>query len=471
MDETRGGALWRVVANGVWVTWLLIMMLTPAPYGAVETILEPIGLFMVGCACFLVCMLALGRGPAFERSAPVAWWGSYASAAFSCLAIAVAQMLPFGASMLHVAGALLCGISCALFFVHLDAGLARVDPLVFARSSVGAIACALVITVLVSWLVDPSSIMGSIGIMLALFSVWAYVERPGLGVVNSPTTAGPTPARQSPYLLALTVVSSFLLAYELNGTQKTLHFPHLSEGAMFCLGSVSGVALMAVAVLLVVLAVLVLAGSRRNFVTIAAVAVVGLCVTFFFLNNRTPMLFMLLFPFGAVVCMASTFRLLLIVRQSAGAVRARMFGRTWGACAAGCLLGAGCAYAVLALRDRLPFYDAVFSWLPAVLVLACVVIAALMLGKGGKVDFGVEKGATKDVLGDVGIACAAVAARCGLTPREEEVLGLLAQGRSAPAIADMLSVQVSTVKSHVGQIYRKVGVSTRQELLDALYGD
>lgn len=469
MNEVRGGALWHAVASGVWIAWLLFMVLTPAPYGAVDRILEPIGLFMVGSACSLLCAAALGRAPVFERVVPAARWGSYASAALSCFAIALARTAPFGVGALHVVGALLCGVSCALFFVRADARLALAEPLAFVRSSVAAIACSLVMMLLVAWLVDLSSVMGVLGIVLGLLAVWAYAQQPGLEVSGDLRMAEPAAVRQEPYLFALVVASSFLLAYELNGTQKTLHFPHLSEGAMFCLGSVSGVALMAVVVLLAVLGVLAVAGSRRNFATIAAVAGVGLCVTFFFLNNRTPVLFLLLFPFGAVVCMASVFGLLLMGRNSIAAVRARLFGRAWGACVLGCLLGAGCAYAVLALRDRLSFYDAIFTWLPAVLVLSCVVIAALMLGRGERSGRWAEEGPAKDLSGDGGASCAMLAERFGLTPREEEVLGLLAQGRSAPAIADILSVQVSTVKSHVGQIYRKAGVNTRQELLDALY--
>lgn len=64
--------------------------------------------------------------------------------------------------------------------------------------------------------------------------------------------------------------------------------------------------------------------------------------------------------------------------------------------------------------------------------------------------------------------CATLAAGHGLTTRETEVLGMLARGRSAPFIAGELSLAQGTVKNHISSIYRKVGVSDRQGLLNAI---
>ncbi|HLZ37896.1 MAG TPA: LuxR C-terminal-related transcriptional regulator [Mycobacteriales bacterium] len=51
----------------------------------------------------------------------------------------------------------------------------------------------------------------------------------------------------------------------------------------------------------------------------------------------------------------------------------------------------------------------------------------------------------------------------GLTGRERDVLALLATPKSTAEIADELSVSVTTVKTHVGAIYRKLGVGRRRE--------
>ncbi|MGD2044830.1 MAG: LuxR C-terminal-related transcriptional regulator [Gemmatimonadota bacterium] len=49
----------------------------------------------------------------------------------------------------------------------------------------------------------------------------------------------------------------------------------------------------------------------------------------------------------------------------------------------------------------------------------------------------------------------------GLTPREVEVLGWLATGRTNRAIADTLSISEKTVARHVANIYAKLGLSSR----------
>ena len=51
-----------------------------------------------------------------------------------------------------------------------------------------------------------------------------------------------------------------------------------------------------------------------------------------------------------------------------------------------------------------------------------------------------------------------------LTPREAEVLDLLQRGRSNAEVANELSLGIETVRTHVRNILRKLGVSSRKEL-------
>lgn len=53
----------------------------------------------------------------------------------------------------------------------------------------------------------------------------------------------------------------------------------------------------------------------------------------------------------------------------------------------------------------------------------------------------------------------------GLTMRESEVLALLTQGLSNPSIAEGLFVGVETVRSHLKNVYAKLGVHTRGEAI------
>jgi two-component system nitrate/nitrite response regulator NarL len=48
-----------------------------------------------------------------------------------------------------------------------------------------------------------------------------------------------------------------------------------------------------------------------------------------------------------------------------------------------------------------------------------------------------------------------------LTEREAQVLTLMSQGKSVPAIAAELVLGATTVKTHVGHLYEKLGVSDR----------
>lgn len=67
-----------------------------------------------------------------------------------------------------------------------------------------------------------------------------------------------------------------------------------------------------------------------------------------------------------------------------------------------------------------------------------------------------------------GKACEIIAKRSKLTPRETEVFMLLAKGRNSRVIERELSISSHTVKSHNYNIYRKLGVESQQELIDAI---
>jgi DNA-binding CsgD family transcriptional regulator len=51
-----------------------------------------------------------------------------------------------------------------------------------------------------------------------------------------------------------------------------------------------------------------------------------------------------------------------------------------------------------------------------------------------------------------------------LSHREVEVLRLVALGYSNKEVADELYISVRTVETHLGRIYRKLGVRSRSEL-------
>lgn len=58
-----------------------------------------------------------------------------------------------------------------------------------------------------------------------------------------------------------------------------------------------------------------------------------------------------------------------------------------------------------------------------------------------------------------------------LTEREREVLALAYEGLTNPEIAEQLFVSKYTIKRHMHNIFGKLGVSTRMELVHLINGE
>lgn len=61
-----------------------------------------------------------------------------------------------------------------------------------------------------------------------------------------------------------------------------------------------------------------------------------------------------------------------------------------------------------------------------------------------------------------------VSAEAGLTPRESDILQLAAHGRNKSVISRELSISEETAKTHLRNIYQKLGVHSHQELIDLM---
>ncbi|MCI8424105.1 MAG: helix-turn-helix transcriptional regulator [Adlercreutzia sp.] len=69
---------------------------------------------------------------------------------------------------------------------------------------------------------------------------------------------------------------------------------------------------------------------------------------------------------------------------------------------------------------------------------------------------------------DVATLCAAAARRYDLTRREEDVLRLLVEGNTAAQITEALVVSPNTTKTHLRNLYRKLGINRRADLATRL---
>ena len=55
--------------------------------------------------------------------------------------------------------------------------------------------------------------------------------------------------------------------------------------------------------------------------------------------------------------------------------------------------------------------------------------------------------------------------RRGLTPRETEIVALIAEGYRSAEIAEHLSINVKTIETHKANIYNKLGISCMANLV------
>lgn len=106
----------------------------------------------------------------------------------------------------------------------------------------------------------------------------------------------------------------------------------------------------------------------------------------------------------------------------------------------------------------------VVSTLYFVYLLASALLAPWKRDKG---DIVLEEGAASEAapVQDVAARCEELATVCGLTPRESEILGYLGRGHGIAFVADALVISESTVRTHVKNIYKKLGVNSREELV------
>ena len=62
--------------------------------------------------------------------------------------------------------------------------------------------------------------------------------------------------------------------------------------------------------------------------------------------------------------------------------------------------------------------------------------------------------------------CVRIAREKQLTPRETDVLELLAEERSRPYIMEKLFISEATVKTHTAHVYEKLGIHNKQQLIE-----
>lgn len=138
-------------------------------------------------------------------------------------------------------------------------------------------------------------------------------------------------------------------------------------------------------------------------------------------------------------------------------------------CAVGCYnLTAGTVCFLSSVGYMMPLSKlSSFSGLPTYAIAAILCLMVLVL------SLSVERVISERALARHGApqrtteeAVRILAKRYALTEREEEVLGLMANGRDIPTIAKMLFLSQNTVRTHSKHIFKKMDVHSRQNCLD-----
>ena len=111
-------------------------------------------------------------------------------------------------------------------------------------------------------------------------------------------------------------------------------------------------------------------------------------------------------------------------------------------------------------------YGATLVVLVLFLVQLCRTDALLMLFSDGGAGPEVGSGSSGEVHDARAAVCAELACVHGLTRREADILRSLSQGHTARHIADALCISERTVQTHAQNVYRKLGVHTRQGVID-----
>src|SRR5262249_34463045 len=117
------------------------------------------------------------------------------------------------------------------------------------------------------------------------------------------------------------------------------------------------------------------------------------------------------------------------------------------------------AVALAFIEDAADLYDAAGARYDA--AIALLELAAALRAEGRDADAKVANARADDMLRVLGISTPVNGGDGILSPREREVLCLVAQGRSNDEIATQLVLSIRTVERHVANAYAKIGVSGR----------
>lgn len=134
--------------------------------------------------------------------------------------------------------------------------------------------------------------------------------------------------------------------------------------------------------------------------------------------------------------------------------------RSWG------VLGIDFGHAAMVIFFNVFDYQPSFNvvlWIFVANALLCLTMSMIF----GRIGYKLPEG--DRLMDPLKEACGSLRDEYGLTARETEVLELVAAGRSLPYVQEALHIAPSTAATHINHIYQKLGIHTRQELIDLVH--
>lgn len=111
--------------------------------------------------------------------------------------------------------------------------------------------------------------------------------------------------------------------------------------------------------------------------------------------------------------------------------------------------------------------SAVSGYLPTIVVIVALIVLFSQYSFANKTSFNEYfSPAEKSTERRLDAALDALCEGRGITPREREVLAYTAQGYTMKATAEKLVISLDTVRTHSKSIFRKLGVHSKQEVID-----
>lgn len=406
----------------------------------------------------LVCAFAYRRLTPLFRKRVLLWIASVAVSAGTVVNFA-ALALPEFAGAVAAPAAIACGIGIAvliLIWSELYACLSPYQVAVYYAASILAGAAA--IGLCRGFILPYASVAATLLPLISLACVMrGFASLPPESLPRQRTVRAPLP------WMPIALMSLYAFAYGLRENELTAVM-----GPMSSVGVVAASAIVLVGIVgfrdrfdLDIMQRIALPAMVCSLVFVPAYNIVGA----FFANVCASLSYT---AFSILI-----FCILCDLSRRFGFSAIMLFGLERGIRAIFSLLGRAVDGAIIKLSGASALSDLVIAVAVALLVIAF----ALVLWRSPLTQDrwrvpSVEEGAEEkeaSTLSDkaessLAIACSLLRKRFELTPREEDVLFLLVQGRSIAQVAQDLVIAKGTAKVHVRHIYEKLGIHSRDEL-------